>query len=327
MPSSERLSSRAASRPQLVAGLVVAVLAIGARPGDARAETGARGFAIDRLTPSAAGAGWLASDTIDQHGGLGGAAGIAASWAHDPLRVTGDDGRRVAVIADQAVLDYSFAATYDRFRLSLGFGMPLYAGGHDATRGGFAYTAPTVDLGSNPDTLTDARLGFDVRVIGAPGDALRLGLGALVFAPNHDREDFVTDGTFRALFRVLFAGDRGAASWAGSLGFHARQLDEGTPGGPRGSELTFTLAAGYRVGLGHAGSLVIGPEAFGASAARHLFGDATTSIEALFGGRWEQAGDGARVRVKLEAGGGLHADFGAPTWRAVIGIELFHAGK
>ncbi len=37
--------------------------------------------------------------------------------------------------------------------------------------------------------------------------------------------------------------------------------------------------------------------------------------------------DGPQLRVKLGAGGGLDAQFGAPEWRVVFGIELFdHSG-
>jgi hypothetical protein len=130
------------------------------------------------------------------------------------------------------------------------------------------------------------------------------------------------------MFRALFAGDAGRFSWAGHLGCHTRKLDEAAiPGSPRGSELQFGLAGGYRIGLGRAGELMLGPELFGATTARGVFGATTTGVEGLMTGRWEQAGEGSRLRVKLAAGGGLHAEFGAPAWRAIVGIELLQRGR
>jgi hypothetical protein len=177
--------------------------------------------------------------------------------------------------------------------------------------------------------LTDIRLGVDARILGDANCPFRLGAGAQVFIPsaNEDPSEYVTDGTLRAMGRLLFAGDVGAFTYAGQVGAHVRPRDGSpAPGGPQGSELLFGAASGLRLPLFGASTtaLVVGPEVFGASAFRSLFSTSGTALEALLTGRIEgTADDGAQVRVKLGMGGGLDARFGAPEWRFVFGIELF----
>ena len=52
---------------------------------------------------------------------------------------------------------------------------------------GHAFTAPPVDLATNPDTLADARLGFDARLVGERSSRFRLGAGVQLFVPSGDR--------------------------------------------------------------------------------------------------------------------------------------------
>jgi hypothetical protein len=127
--------------------------------------------------------------------------------------------------------------------------------------------------------------------------------------------------------RVLFAGDVGSFTYAGQLGFNLRTVDDGpTPGGPRGSEALFGAAAGLRVSLWRMcdESFVIGPEVFGETAVRSIFGLDATGVEGLLSGRVEGSAErGPKLRFKVGIGGGLDARFGAPEWRAVVGIEVF----
>jgi len=318
-------------------------------PGRAEAQQQAQGFALDRLYLSAPGGGWFVMDTLDMHGGLGGAVSLTTEYAHDPLRVqTSDGSQRLTVVSDEALVNIGFAATYGRFRAYLSFDTPLTVQGdgcpaapHDTscgTVGAYQFTAPNsgqpftpsgVNLGTAPDAFADARVGIDARLLGSPGSALRLGFGAQLFvpSPNTLQSEYLTDGTFRAMGRLLFAGDVGALSYAGQIGVHVRPLDESpTPGGPQGSEFLFGLAGGpkFSVGKGNAMSLVVGPEVFGETALRSFFGSSTTGVEGMLTGRLEgTADDGRQVRVKLGAGAGIDANFGAPEWRLVFGIEIF----
>jgi OOP family OmpA-OmpF porin len=299
----------------------------------------AQGFALDRLYPSAPGGGWFVMDTLDLHGGLGGAVSLTTDYAHDPLRVGGADGtQRLAVVSDEALADFGFAATYDRWRLYLNLVMPLDVAGNGGTVGGYQFTAPTssqsftpsgVNPSTTPDAYADARLGVDVRLLGTDRSPFRLGAGAQLFipSPNTPQSEYLSDGTFRAMARVLFAGDVRWFSYAGQVGVHVRPLDYAPiPGSPQGSELLFGAAAGWRtvLGQGEALALVVGPEVFGETAFRSPFGTNTTGVEGLLAGRIEgTADDGPQIRVKLGAGGGLDANFGAPEWRLLLGIELF----
>jgi hypothetical protein len=119
----------------------------------------------------------------------------------------------------------------------------------------------------------------------------------------------------------------GAFTYAGQLGVHLRPLDDAsTPGSPQGSELLFGAAAGRRFRMRAYGrtAIVVGPEIYGETAFRSFFGSATTGLEGLLTGRIEGTeDDGAQLRVKLGAGGGIIPHFGAPDWRVVVGIELF----
>jgi hypothetical protein len=298
----------------------------------AEAQQQPQGFALERLYTSAPGAGWIVMDALDLHGGVGGEASMALGYAHNPLHVATSDGsQHLAVVKNQASARFGFAVTYDRFRLYLGFDMPLLTSG-DVTRGmdsvgSYTFSPPNVDVGTNPDLLSDARVGFDARIVGDAHSPFRLGAGAQLFVPNGVRSDYATDGSYRAMGRVLFAGDVGVLSYAGHLGVHVRPLDDSpAPGSPQGSELLFGVAAGPRLRVGRDGKVVVvvGPEVFGASAFRSLFATHGTALEGLLSGRLEGTAErGAQVRVKLGAGAGLNPHFGAPEWRMVFAIEVF----
>jgi hypothetical protein len=303
----------------------------------AGAQQKAQGFGVERFYPPAPGAGWFVMDSLDMHGNLGGVMALTMGYAHDPWRVRSADGsQHLAVVSDNAFADFGFAVTYERFRLYLNIDMPLAIQGQSGTIGGLSYTAPTVDPGSSPDTLSDARVGFDARIVGDEGSPFRLGAGAQLFVPNGNtcwfdttntyRCDYDTDGTYRAMGRLLFAGDVGAFTYAGQVGIHIRPRDDAPVPGPHGSELLFGAAGGARIPVFGGGrtALVLGPEVYGATALRSLFGTTSTALEGLLTARVEgTADDGPQLRFKLGPGVGLDQHFGAPEWRVVVGIEVF----
>lgn len=310
-------------------GLVVA-LTVGAHASHAEAQPQAQGFAVERFYPSAPEGGWFVMDDLDLHGGLGAALELTSGYARNPLRLS-DGSQRLAVVSDTAFVEIGAAVTYDRFRLYLDLTSPLAILGKSGTIGGYAFTAPPVDLGQSPDTLSDTRIGFDARIFGQPGGAFRLGAGAQLFVPGGARSDYDTDDTFRAMFRLLFAGDARGFTYAGHVGVHIRPLDDApTPGSPRGHELLFGLAAGPTFPIGRAGTwrVVIGPEIWGATAFRTFFGEGGTAVEGLLSSRFEgPIADGLSLRVKLGSGIGSDQQFGAPDWRAVCGIEMSYPGQ
>jgi len=310
-------------------GFAVVMLATSAFAPRAAAQQQAQGFAVERLYPSAPGGGWFVMDALDMHGGLGGAMALTTSYSRDPLRVS-SGSQHLAVVADRAFADFGFAATYDRFRMSLNMDVPLVTKGQSGTVGAHQFVAPSLDLGTTPDTLSDVRVGLDARILGDARAPFRLGAGAQLLIPSGHRSDYDSDGTYRAMGRVLFAGDEGRFTYAGHLGVHVRPLDDSpTPESPRGTELLFGLAGGVRVLAFGSGtpSLIVGPEIYGATAFRSMFGTTDTALEGLLTGRLEGTSDsGPQLRVKLGTGAGLNPHFGAPEWRLVLAIEVFEYG-
>ena len=289
------------------------------------AQPAAQGFAVERAYPSAASAGWLVMDDLNIADGLGGALGLTVSYERNPLHVSeGMDS--LDVVSDRAFANVGGAITYAHWRFYLDFDTVFAESGQSGIVGGYDYTAPSITPSSHPDTIEDTRVGVDVLVLGRPGDPLRVGAGAQLYAPNDSRENYATDRTFRGMTRALVAGDVGRFTYAGMLGAHIRPLDDSSvPGTPHGNELLFGIAAGARfpVACG-TWTAVIGPEIFGATAFRSMFDSDSTAIEGLLSGRIEQTtGDGGGVRLKLGIGRGIVHDFGAAEWRVLAGIEIF----
>ena len=306
-----------------VSRLLVFALATALWAQPCRAQSTADGFAVERLYPSAPGGGWFAMDDLNIDGAWGVTIALTSGYARNPLVITGQDGTpRLAVVAAQSFVDVGVAATYRRYRVYVDLPMPLLVSGNSGTVGPYQFSAPSVDLGSRPDTIADPRLGFDMRIFGQTGAALRLGVSAQFVIPSGDRADYLTDGTSRAIVRLLAAGDHGAFSYAGHVGLHARSLDEvPVPDAPVGNEVLFGIAAGRRFTIGSRWTGVVGPEVFGEAALRSAA--TTTGVEGLMTMQWERLGVNRGVRFKVGAGEGFDRHIGVPAWRLVLGAELF----
>ena len=288
------------------------------------AQQPVQGFAVERFYPSAPGGGWFVMDDLNISGGLGGAVELTSGYARNPLAVTSADGtQRLTLVGNEAFVDVGAAATYDRYRVYLNFPIPVLVTGSSGTLGSYALTGPDVTLGTNPDTIADPRLGLDMRLWGKPGELMRIGLGAQVIFPSGDRTDYVSDGRYRGMFRLLAAGDSGAYSYAGQAGVHVRPLhDAPAPGSPAGSEFLFGGAVGRHFPVHGDWTVVVGPEIFGATAFDSFFGLQQTAAEGLMTGRFERTGR-ANLRIKTGIGHGLVQHFGAPAWRFVVSVEVF----
>jgi hypothetical protein len=306
----------------LLAGVVCA---LGSLTRVAAAQSQARGFAVERLYLSAPGAGWFVMDDLSMHGGLGGAVALTSGYARKPLQVA-SGSEHLSVVSEQLFTDFGFAATFQRWRVYFDLPAPLSNKGRNGVVSGYRFTGPSLTLPNSPDSFEDARLATDVRLLGNADSPFRLGLGAQLFFPTGKRDDYDSDGTYRAMARALFAGDIAAFSYAGELGVHIRPLNESaTPDSPRGNELLFGVAAGLKFPLDTSSAtvLVAGPELFGESAFDALLGSRTTGLEGLFTARLEAvSGRAELVRFKLGAGGGLEPHFGAAEWRMVAAVEL-----
>jgi hypothetical protein len=317
MASFESNRSRAYA---LLAGLVL----LGFWPPLVDAQQQPAGFAVERLYQSAPGGGWFVMDDLDIGGRLGGAVELTSGYARNPLVITSPDGKqKLAVVKEEAFFDIGAAVTHDRFRGYINLPMPLLLSGTSGLFGPYEFTAPSVSLGTNPDTIADPRLGIDVRLLGEPGSLLRLGAGAQVIIPSGSRADYVTDARYGGMFRFLLAGDAGAYKYAGQLGVHVRPLTEApVPDSPNKNEFLYGLSAGRSFAGPNGWAVVAGPEIFGETAFRSFF-SGETGTEALLTGRLEQTGSGRNLRIKLGVGHALEQNFGAAQWRIVFGVEIF----
>ena len=289
-----------------------------------QAQDQAKGFALGRMYFSAPGAAWFVMDDLSMDGKLGGTVNLTVDHAHNPLVVRSADGTHsLAVVSEEQVADFGLAATYSRYRIYLNLTGPTYLRGNSDAIDGESFAGPRVDLGAQPDTVSDMRFGLDARVIGERESPFRLGVGAQIFVPSGNQSDYVSDGTYRAMLRLLVAGDSESFAYSGQTGVHFRKTQDVTPGSPKGSEFLFGLAGGERFKLASSVSIVIGPEIYGASAFRSFLRPAATDFEWLLTTRIVQKQIGNRqCMVRLGAGSGFAPQFGAPEWRAVLGVEL-----
>src|SRR5215471_1720877 len=148
-------------------------------PSALSAQQQAQGFTLERFYPSAPAGGWFVTDDLNMSGGLGGAVSFVGGYSRNPLQVKNSNGtQQLSVVSDEAFVDLGVAGTYRRYRFYLDFPMPLLLDGTNGTVGPFQFTAPGVNVGSRPDTVSDPLVGLNVRLFGEPGSVLRLGFGA-----------------------------------------------------------------------------------------------------------------------------------------------------
>lgn len=297
---------------------------LAACPSPAHAQQPYQGIAVERLYLSGPGSGWFVLDELRMSGSPGGTIALTTGYARNPLQVTNPDGSgRLALVSNQSFVDVALAGTWGRYRVFVDFPMPIGISGQGGTLGGQQLVPPRVNLATNPDEISDARLGFDMRVLGDAGSRLRLGAGAQLIAPTGVRENFDSDGSLRAVFRLLAAGDAGPVAYAGQLGLHLRPYDATRlPGTPNGNEVLFGAGVARRFPAGPDWRVTIGPELFGIIPVRGAAGG-PAGVEGLLTTRLEPATDRRHVRVKLGIGHGLVRYTGAADWRLVAGVELF----
>jgi hypothetical protein len=287
----------------------------------ADAQQQAQGFAVERFYASAPGGGWFVMDDVNISGGLGGAISLTTGYSRNPF-VVSDGAKRLILVANEAFVDVGVAVTYDRFRIYLDVPVPLVVAGNSGMVGPFPVNAPSLNVAQNPDTISDSRVGFDMRLLGKPGSSFRLGAGAQLIIPSGNRADYVTDGRYGGMFRLFPAGDVGRFSYAGQFGLHIRPAEDlPLPGSPNGNELLFGVGAGRRFSVRSGWGMVVGPEFFGETAV-HSNSNGQTGFEGLLTTRLERTGDRPHLRFKIGIGHGIVEHFGAPEWRILVGVEL-----
>jgi hypothetical protein len=285
------------------------------------------GFALERFLSAAPGSSWLSANDLVLPRDLGGEAAVSLGYARRPLRIDVPGGSPLAVVSHQAFMEVALAIRYRGFRLAVFIPSPLVVTGESGLSGPYSYTAPDVNLSHTPDTIADTRIAVEKLLLGSPAGPLRLGVDAALVIPSSHRHDYLTDGRFRGLGRVLAAGSFRDWDWAANLGVHLRTLDDApAPGSPRGSELLMGAAVRMRVLDSASGTLSVGPEVSGGSAFRAFLASEGTGLEALLGASMARPAKGRTlVRLKLAAGAGLLPGLGTPEWRALASIGVLTA--
>ena len=104
-------------------------------------------------------------------------------------------------------------------RLRVGFNLPVavFQDGHDGVIDGVTYAPP-----STP-SVGDLRLGADLRLVGTYGDPFTLALGARVYVPTGQRDNYTGDGAVRIDGRLEAAGDLGLFTYAARVGARVPQ--------------------------------------------------------------------------------------------------------
>jgi outer membrane protein OmpA-like peptidoglycan-associated protein len=303
------------SRVQAACSLIVATFLAAATllaPARARAQA-ATGFALDQYDPSVRGSDWFANESLDLRGHVRPAIGVVADYSYRPLAIYNTDGSfRSAIVADQLFFHVGGSLVlWDRLRVEASLPVLAHQDGDGGSLGGTTFAKPgAVNIG-------DPRLGADVRLFGAYGDAFTVAAGAQVYLPLGSRADYTGDQEVRLQPRLTVAGDISQFTYAARIGFEYHAYDSDFAGSPIGSQLTYGAAAGVRL-ADH--KLTVGPEAFGAATVSgdQFFKARTTPVEGLFGAHYLIAD---QVRIGAGVGAGLTRGYGAPLARGLLVVE------
>jgi OmpA-OmpF porin, OOP family len=296
----------------LVASTVGALIAAAAT---ANAQPVQTGYAVDNFEPSERGSDWFANESLDLRGAFRFAIGAMGQYGYrSVIGAYNYNGEvRSSVIRDDAVLQVgaSFVIA-DRLRLGLSLPITLEDFGHTAFVNGVVYPPP-----ANDQSVGDVRISLDLRVLGVYGDPITVALGASLFAPSGQRDDFNGDETARFAPHLLIAGDAGMFAYAMRAGYQWRDLNVDYIDTRTGSEFQFGGAAGVRL-LDK--KILVGPEVFGQTVVSnsHAFSERASPIEILLGLHFNIAD---QVRINAGFGTFIVKGYGAPVYRGLFGVE------
>jgi OOP family OmpA-OmpF porin len=279
---------------------------------DARGQS--QGFALDTFDPSERGSDWFSVESLDLRGNVRPAIGVVMDGAYRPLVIYAPDG----TVRDSVVRNQIFAnvgatlVLWDRLRLGFNLPVAVFQDGHGGVLDGVTYSPP-----STP-SVGDLRLGADLRLVGTYGEPFTLALGARVYVPTGQRDNYTGDDAIRLDGRLEAAGDLGVFTYAARVGAQYRNLEDTIGGSPIGSQLLFGVAAGFRA-FDHA--LIIGPEVYGTTVVSNgasLFAKQSTPVDGVLGAHLTFLRD---FRIGGGVGPGLTRGFGSPEVRWLASLE------
>jgi OOP family OmpA-OmpF porin len=272
------------------------------------------GFAVNRFEPSERGSTWFALESLDLRGNGRVALGVIADYQYRPLAIYDRNGDvRASIVGHMFTTHVGANVTLiDRLRLSASMPIVLYDEGEQGSLQGKTYAAP-----ANQQAIGDLRLGADLRLFGRYDGPATVALGAQLWVPTGDTQSYTGDGSVRLQPRALFAGQAGAFAYAAKLGIMIRDPEASSfANSPIGHELTYGASAGVRVADNR---LTVGPEFFGSTTLTDdTFKTRTTPLEGLLGAHYAFKGG---FRLGAGAGPGFTRGYGAPQFRALLGLE------
>jgi OOP family OmpA-OmpF porin len=293
----------------LSAAMMSLVLAGLAR--NARAQ--AQGFAVDPFDPSERGSDWFSVESLDLRGTARPAIGIVMDGAYRPLVINSDGKLEESVIRNQILGNVGASLVlWDRLRVGFNLPVAVFQDGSEGVIGGVTYAPP------KSPSVGDLRLGTDLRLAGTYGDPFTLAIGARVYVPTGQRDNYTGDGAVRVDGRLEAAGDLGVFTYAARVGAEYRGLDETLAGNPLGSQVLFGAAMGLR--LAHR-AFVIGPEVYGStnvSSGGAFFAKTSTPVDGIVGAHYTFLRD---FRIGAGGGTGLTRGLGSPEARWMASLE------
>lgn len=275
--------------------------------GASAASAQSAGFALDRFDPSDRGSDWFALESLDFDGHMRAALGLVGDYAYKPLVLYNGDGDEVNAIVEHQLFAHLGASLTLWDRLKLGVNVPLAVVNGGETNSSFS--------SQDGAGIGDVRVGGDVRLLGAPGDLLRLGLGVGVYLPTGDPDKFTGDGSTRIQPRLGVAGDAGQMAYAARLSTNIRTADQTLDGEAVGTEVGFAGSVGVKL---VDDKLLLGPEIYGTTGVDNFFGRRSTPFEVVLGGHYKVAPEWT---VGAGVGPGLTRGFGSPALRVLANIE------
>ncbi|MEZ4229418.1 MAG: OmpA family protein [Polyangiaceae bacterium] len=290
--------------PVLLASLVVANVA----------PAQDAGFALTQFDPSDRGSNWFALESLDFDGHLQAAIGVVGDWAYKPLVLYNGDGDEVQAVVEHQVFAHvgGSLTLWDDLKLGVNIPLAVVNSGESGTTTNSSFSS------KDGATIGDVRVGGDYRLLGKPGDLLRLGLGVGVFLPTGSQERFTGDGSVKIQPRLGIAGDAGQMAYAARLSTNIRTEDQTLDGDTVGTEVGFAASVGVKL---VEDKLLLGPEIYGTTGVSDgdaFFAKRTTPFEVIVGGHYQVAKDWT---AGLGVGPGLTRGFGSPQVRVLASIE------
>ncbi len=282
-----------------------------------QADAQEAGYAASVFEPSERGSDWFANESNDYRGKFRLAVGAVGDYSYrGVIGALNPDGTvRASTLRNQMQIHTGLSLVLaDRLRLGLSVPIQVFADGHPATVNGVTYAPPKFD-----QSVGDIRGSVDLRVAGEYGEAITLAIGASLWVPVGQRDQFDGDDVARFAPHVNIAGDSGMFAYAVRGGYELRPLRVNYIDTRTGSTITFGGAAGLRFADKH---ILVGPELYGRTGVSNADGPAAhdTPIEVLLGAHFNVA---SGFRINMGAGTFLDHGFGAAVARGLFGLEWF----